>query len=347
MPATAAEGHEQAVDEDAVPLSPPLPPVALLSSLERIIGSNATTLYHGNLTDHYNKKISSFEPNCKNCSAAEEALVVAFRGAHSAHTSAQGLAVALLSAHKAYEESEDRLKKERALFASKHDKHDKNVLTPKSSESVFEGYMVEAKELQAWAAAKVVKKSALDAAQVAYDSAAEGAVVADEAVLAAQKVSDADCGHIVGESPHVSTPSPGPASGTDLGYNHPVTCSSGCRNYYGQAEMASNGVIDETRGARRQSGGLAHTKHEQDAWVEVDFEKEFKMGKVTIWNGWQWGCCMGRINPFRLVFFDESRKEVARVTGIHAKTSGDGETPVTLDSPVVARFVRVQLDNHP
>jgi len=136
----------------------------------------------------------------------------------------------------------------------------------------------------------------------------------------------------------------GPAPGADLGFNHPVTCSSGCKKFYGDGFLASNGVIDETHGAQTQTGGLAHTHSEKNAWVEVNFEKEFQMGKVTIWNGWQWGCCMGRINPFRLVFFDASHNEVKRVTGLKAKTSGDGETPILLTSTVTAQYVRVQTE---
>lgn len=142
------------------------------------------------------------------------------------------------------------------------------------------------------------------------------------------------------------TPVPGPAPGSDLGYNYPVTCSSGCKRFYGDDFMASNGVIDETYGRKSQSGGLAHTNSGRNEWVEVDFKKEFLMGKVTIWNGWQWGCCMSRINPFRLVFFDTTHNEVSRVSRLQAKTTGDGETPVLLTTPVKARYVRVQLDEH-
>jgi len=263
------------------------------------------------------------------------------------------MGVALLSAYKAHKADEDVLKRERAVFASKHGEHDKGVLTPMSSEFVFNDYMAEVKELHTVAkriqhveVSKVAKKKALDAAQVAYDAAAEHAILADEKVVVAQELASRECGHGVAEHPLEPEPSSGPSSGTDLGYNHPVTCSSGCRKFYGDAELASNGVVDETNGARRQSGGLAHTNSERDAWVEVDFEEEFKMGKVTFWNGWQWGCCMDLINPYRLVFLDATHNEVSRVTGLQAKTAEDGETPVTLDSPVLARFVRVQLDNH-
>jgi len=141
-----------------------------------------------------------------------------------------------------------------------------------------------------------------------------------------------------------TTTNTGPAPGADLGFNHPVTCSSGCKNFYGNGFLASNGVIDETHGAKTQTGGLAHTHVQKNAWVEVNFEKEFHMGKVTMWNGWQWGCCMDRINPFRLVFFDASHNEVKRVTGLTAKTSGDGETPILLTSTVTAQYVRVQTE---
>jgi len=150
-------------------------------------------------------------------------------------------------------------------------------------------------------------------------------------------------------APGDATPTvPGPAPGSDLGSGFPVTCSSGCSNYYGDGFLATNGVIDETHGAHDGSGGLAHTRSGQNEWIEVDFQKEFSMGKVTIWNGWQWGHLrhMSRINPFRLVFFDTNHNEVSRVSGLTAKTSGDGETPVVLAAPVTARYVRVQLDEH-
>lgn len=72
------------------------------------------------------------------------------------------------------------------------------------------------------------------------------------------------------------------------------------------------------------------------------------MGKITIWNAWSRDAeTRDLINPFRIILKDASKKEVLRMTGLTANTSiVSGPESFTLTAPTVARYVRIQLDEH-